>query len=1740
MTHEEVEELVAYRVAEEMKAREAARNLETLNENEEEQEGNGENRNHGMNYGGFMPMAQECTFQDFLKCKPHTFTGTEGVVGLTRWFEKMETVFNISNCPPKYQVKYATCTLQNSDLTWWNSHKRTIGVDAAYAMKWSGLIKLMTEVMVPDEEDKVKRFIGGLPNNIQGNVIAANLARLQDAIRIVNQLMDKQLQGYAARSAENKRRINCKKVRHQTRDCRVTVNPNTQGPIVRNLQGIVCYECGKPGHFRKDCPKLRSQNRGNQTRNKTRNKTEVTRLQQRLMPLVEEEQTLIPTLSQLCRRTCRWRVSETNIILRGCTLGLLGHPFNIDLMLVELGSFDVIISMDWLAMYHALIVCDEKVVRIPYEDEVLIIRGDNYVGGIPGDAPVARAPYRLAPVEMKELSTQLVWEEDISKTVFRTRYGHYEFQVMSFGRLKHRRENFVVYSDASYKGFGVVLMQKEKVIAYASSQLKELNMRQRRWLELLKYYDCEIRYHPGKANKTLNAQSKSRKEENFINEDLQGMIDKLEPRADETLCLNNQSWIPCFRDMSDLIMHESHKSKYSIHPGSDKMCQDLKKLYWWPNIKAEIATYVSKYLTCAKVKIEYQKLSGLLVQPEIPQWKWENITMDFVTKLTKTSAGQDTIWVIFDRLTKSAHFLPMREDDTLEKLTRQFLKEVVSKHGVPVSIISDRDGKFTSHFLKSLNKSLEIIHETIEKIVQIKSHIQAARERQNSYANVRRKPLEFQVGDKVMLKVSPLKGVMRFGKQRKLNPRYIGPFKILARVGTIAYRLELPDQLSRVHSTFNVLKLKKCMADEPLAIPLDEIQCAGTLGDVLSSPGNVKIKCKRSRSLCFVLEMRNNVTPPDTYFVQAPSGCVTQNRNQGNHNPQGNNQGRNQFFQGANHGQNPPPAYQAPANDAILKNMQTNMTSLTNLNLELKIMFGQFMKMNTASSSGSGTLPCNTITNPKEELKGITTRSETAYQGPTIPTTSSSLPPVVENFDANSRVPLILGRSFLKTGRALIDVFEGELTLHVGKEAITFNFDQTSRYSANYNDMTANQIDVIDMAYEEYSQEVLGFSDVITKVDAFLALEDDPTSPEVDQSYVDTEGDILLLEAFLNDDPSLPPPNQGNYMPQVRKELKICEAKTDKSSNDEPPKVELKDLPPHLKYAFLEAGDKLPIIIAKDLSDEEKTALITDDFEPAVQHQRRVNPKIHDVIKIEVLKLLDAGLIYPISDRWRVCIDCQKLNEATRKDHFPLPFMDQMLERLAGNDCYCFLDSFSGYFQILIDLKDQEKTTFTCPYGMFAYCHMPFGLCNAPGMFQRCMMAIFHDIIKETMEVFMDDFSVFGISFQTSLSHSEKMLKRCEDTNLCLNWEKSHFMVKEGIVLGHKISKNGIEVDKAKVDVIAKLPHPTTVKGIRSFLGHAGFYQRFIKDFLKIAQPMTHLLEKDIPFFFSKECVEAFQTLKRKLTEAPILISPDWDFPFELMCDASDFAIGAVLEQRQEKHFSPIHYASRTMTEAESNYTTTEKEMLAVVYAFEKFRSYLIMNKSIVYTDHSTLKYLFAKKDSKARLLHWVLLLQEFTFKVIDTKRAENLAADHLSRLENPHQNMLDPKEINESFPLETLNLVSSRAGSKDRPPMLAPGNYIQWKSRIKRYIDTKPNHELIHYCLKNPPYELGWKEKAILDSKGNPTTSTERVRETYKTVTHEIRDQLNAEAEAVQIILTGIDNNIYSTVDACPNACEM
>ncbi|GJX63015.1 reverse transcriptase domain-containing protein [Tanacetum coccineum] len=365
-------------------------------------------------------------------------------------------------------------------------------------------------------------------------------------------------------------------------------------------------------------------------------------------------------------------------------------------------------------------------------------------------------------------------------------------------------------------------------------------------------------------------------------------------------------------------------------------------------------------------------------------------------------------------------------------------------------------------------------------------------------------------------------------------------------------------------------------------------------------------------------------------------------------------------------------------------------------------------------------------------------------------------------------------------------------------------------------------------------------------------------------------------------------------------------------------KPELKELPPHLEYTYLKGDESCPVIISSKLTEKEKNFTF-------------------------------VGLIYPISDSlWVIPI------------HVILK-KGGMTVVLNDNNELIPSGTVTGWRVFLPNSNRTRRSRKNDVHMSLWYKRMLFGLCNAPTTFQRCMTAIFHDMMEDFMEVFMDDFSVFGNSFNQCLNNLDKMLSRCEETNLVLNWKKFHFMVKEGIVLGHKISGKGIEVDKAKINVISKLPYPTNVKGVRIFLGHAGFYRRFIKDFSMISKPMTQLLMKDAKFDFSEDCKKAFNKLKEKLTTAPIIISFDWSVPFNLMCDASDFAVGAVLGHKIEGRFKPIYFASKTLNDAQAHYTTTEKELLAVVFSFDKFRPYLILSKTVVYTDHSALRYLFSK-----------------------------------------------------------------------------------------------------------------------------------------------------------------------------------
>ncbi|GJU76863.1 putative reverse transcriptase domain-containing protein [Tanacetum coccineum] len=905
---------------------------------------------------------------------------------------------------------------------------------------------MMCTKMVPGEEDRVEKFIGGLPDNIQGNVIATEPTRLQDAVRITNNLMDQKLKGYDNTEGQNVARSymagNNEKNGYQGTlpFCnKSVVTVPTQGTPRPNQGVITCFECGAQGHYRKDCPKVKNQNRGSKAR--------VPDARGKAYVLGEVTQTRVPTLSRVhiipsaldvsyAVELADGKTSETNIVLRGCTLGLLGHPFNIDLMPIELGSFDVIIGMDWLAKNHAVIVCDEKIVRIPYGNEILIVQGDKgdkekksklsiiscekvqkymekgcplflaqitvkedkdkskekqledvptvrdfpevfpedlpglpptrqvefQIDLVPGAAPVARAPYRLAPSEMEELSTQLqelsdkgfirpssspwgapvlfvkkkdgsfrmcidyrelnkltvknryplpriddlfdqlqgssvyskidlrsgyhqlrVRDEDIPKTAFRTRYGHYEFQVMPFG-LTNAPAVFMDLMNR-YAQEGRIIRQFFKVVTFG-------------------YRGCNF---PGHVNDSKALRMIQRRLSH------QGLGITLNPTK---FAISRSR-----RYTDDLIEGFSKISKPMT-----KLTQKSVKFNWGEKEETAFQTLKQKLCSAPDFGIAWKSLQHILDQKELNmrQRRWLELLSDYDCEL-RYHPGKAN--VVADALSRKNRPKPLRVralgyDNRFEspyadlecsgKLTRQYLKEVVSRHGVPVSIISDRDGRFVSQFWQSLQEAFgtqldmstayhpetdgqsertiqtledmlracvmdfgkgwdrhlpliefsynnsyhtsikaapfealygrkcrspvcwaevgdaqltgpEIVRETTEKIIQIKHRLQASRDRQKCYADKRRKPLEFQVGDRVMLKVSPWKGVIRFGKRGKLNPRYIGPFKILAKVGTVAYRLELPEKLSRVHSTFHVSNLKKCLSDEPLAIPLDEI-----------------------------------------------------------------------------------------------------------------------------------------------------------------------------------------------------------------------------------------------------------------------------------------------------------------------------------------------------------------------------------------------------------------------------------------------------------------------------------------------------------------------------------------------------------------------------------------------------------------------------------------------------------------------------------------------------------------------------------------------------------------------------------------------------------------------------------------------------------------------------------------------------------------------------------------------------
>ncbi|GKA90447.1 putative reverse transcriptase domain-containing protein [Tanacetum coccineum] len=964
-----------------------------------------------------------CLYKEFLACNPKEYDDKGGVVVLTRWIKKIESVHDMSGCSIDQKVKYTAGSFVGKALMW-------VG-HAAYTDRFHELDRLVPH-LVTLESKIIERYVYVLAPQIRGIVAATGPKTIQKAVQISDILTNE---------AEERIQV-----------LGLSVQPATP---TMHLEGLIAHASTVTTRVIWQRIVEGRGNQGNQDKGRAF-----------MLGAEEARQDLnIVTGLEPSNLGFKYKIEiasgqlvEIDKVIKVCKLEIEGHVFDIDLISFGHGSFDVIIGMDWLSNYKAEIICHEKEVRIPLPDgkvlrvlgerpeekarllmsdksneknqeDIVVVRDfpevfpDDLSGLppireikfriklIPGATPVAKSPYHFGPSELEELSGQLkelqdkdlrpgyhqlrVHEDDIPKTAFRTRYGHFEFTVMPFGltnapavfmdlmnkvcrpyldkfmivfiddiliysktqkeHVEHflghvingngihvdpskieavknwkaprtltevrsflglagyyRRfienfskitnsltiltqkcktfdwdekqelvfktlkdklcnapvralpdgpENFMVYCDASGIGPGYVLMQKGKVIAYASRQLKiheknytthDLELGVRRWIELFSDYDCEIRYHPGKANVVADALSRKErvkpKRVRAMNMTLQSSI------KDEILTAQKE----VVDEFAGLQKDEAHKSKYFVHPGDDKMYYDLRDRYWWPGMKNDIAEYVSKCLTCLKVKIEHQSLSGLLQQPEIPVWKWEGIDMDFMTKFPRTSSRHDTIWVIVDRLTKSAHFLPMREDYKMYRLARLYLNEIVARHGVPISIISDHDSRFTSRFWQSMQEALgtrldmstayhpqtdgqsertiqtledmhrscvldfggswdvhlplfefsynnsyhssaevgegqligsELVKETTKKISQIKNRLKAARDHQKSYADKRRKPLEFSV------------------------------------VGPAAYRLDFPEELNGVHDMFHVLNLKKHLADPTLQVPLDEIRC---------------------------------------------------------------------------------------------------------------------------------------------------------------------------------------------------------------------------------------------------------------------------------------------------------------------------------------------------------------------------------------------------------------------------------------------------------------------------------------------------------------------------------------------------------------------------------------------------------------------------------------------------------------------------------------------------------------------------------------------------------------------------------------------------------------------------------------------------------------------------------------------------------------------------------------------------
>nr|GEV78705.1 putative reverse transcriptase domain-containing protein [Tanacetum cinerariifolium] len=830
---------------------------------------------------------RECTYPDFMKCQPLNFNGTKGVVGLTQWFEKIDYALPWKTLKKMMTDKYCPRgEIKKLETEMWE-----LKTKGTYAIGYSRRFQelgLMCDRMFPEESDRIEKYIGGLPDMIHDSMKATRPKTMQEEIEFATELMDKRIRdvvenkrkfegtsgnnqnqpqhnkrqntGRAYATGNSDRNIyigskplcskcdyhhegpcpsrcnNCKRVGHLTRDCRSRPanannnNTNNNNHNKNNNQkGNSCYECGAQGHFKRNCLKLKTitaiiraemtmlKQGSNITSTKDEDKSKEKRLED--VPIVREFLEVFP--EDLPDKFMIIFIDDILIYSKDEK----EHEEHLKAILELVKKKELYAKFSkcefWIPKVQFLgHVIDNQIESVkdwaspksPTEIRQFLGLARYYRRFIEGFSKIAKPMTKLTQNKVKfewgdkqEAAFQLLKQKLCSAPIL---------------ALPEGSKDFIVYCDALVKGLGAVLMQKEKSLQHILDH-KELNMRQRRWLELLSDYDCEIRYHPGKAN--VVADDLSRKEQeplrNIKNEDVGGMLvenaknpevireQKLEPRTDGTQCLNGRSWLPYYGDLWTVIMHESHKSKYSVHPGSDKMYQDMKKLYWWPNMKADIATYVSKCLTCAKGWVNHWPL----------------------VKFSYNNSYHASI--------KAAPF---------EALYGQ-------KCRLPVCWIEVGEAQILGP---------ELIQETTEKIIQIKQRKQAARDRKKIYADLKCKPMEFQVGDKVMLKVLPWKGVVRFGKLGKLNPRYVGPFKVLERVGDVSYKLDLPEELSRVHNTFHVSNMKKCYADEPLAVPLDGLHVDDKLHFIKEPVEIVDREVKRlKRSRIPLVKVRWNSKP---------------------------------------------------------------------------------------------------------------------------------------------------------------------------------------------------------------------------------------------------------------------------------------------------------------------------------------------------------------------------------------------------------------------------------------------------------------------------------------------------------------------------------------------------------------------------------------------------------------------------------------------------------------------------------------------------------------------------------------------------------------------------------------------------------------------------------------------------------------------------------------------------------------